>query len=449
MNIVITGGGRVGFHLARLLCANRHDVTVIEQDQDRSEEIDYALDVSTMRGDGSSALLLESLGAGAADLFVASTGDDATNLIGAAVAKGLGANMAVARVDNPKYIESQILYETVLGIDYVLSPDTLAALEIANYILHPGVLASELFGRGLIEMRQIRVQTSPTTGEKTLKDVFPPRSSVLVGLINRHGAIMIPHGDSIIEPGDQVMLVGRQEQMDGFQTLFQSNTAVPRRVVIMGGGQVGFRLAKAIEGKVRTVKLFERRENRSEELAAKLPKTKVICRDATSRSALEQENVKGADVFVATTNDDERNIMAGVLAKEVGAKTVVSIIHQPDFAELVERLGIDVAITPRACIANRILRLAHKDQVTALAVLGEGQIEVLEFDVNEDCPLLDTPLRDLKNRFPRNALIATILRGEQVVIPGGENTLRAGDSAVVLATAESLDAVRKLFPRKR
>jgi trk system potassium uptake protein len=446
MKIFIAGGGRVGFHLARLLSAEHQDVTVIEAIAEQREQIDFALDVSTAQGDASSVMLLQSLGVSGADLFVASMGRDEVNLIAAATAKGLGARKVVARVDNPMYIESNILYETVLGIDYIVSPDALAALEIANYIEHHGVLAVEDFGRGLIQMRQIRVTRTPTINGKTLKDVIPSGSGVLVGLIDRAGQTIIPHGDTVVQQGDHATLVGHKDKISTFQRLFQDEEAKARRVAIMGGSTLGMRLALALEGKVKTIKVFERREDRSDLLATKLTKAKVVCRDATSRSALEQEHVDTVDVFVAATNDDERNIMASVLAKEVGAKTSVAVVHQPDFAPLVERLGIDLAVTPRSCVANRIIKLVHQKNVTSLAVLGEGQVEVLEFAIGEGSPALGKRLKDFT--LPRGALITTILRGERVFVPGGNDEIHAGDSVILLAAADSLDAARKQLQRR-
>lgn len=446
MNIFIAGGGRVGFHLARLLSVEHQDVTVIEQNPDKIEQIDYALDVSTATGDGSSVMLLQSLNVGSANLFVASMGNDEKNLIAAATAKGLGAKVAVARVDNPMYMESNILYETVLGIDYILSPDALAALEIANYIEHPGILTSHEFGKGKVQMLQVRVAKSPTKNGKTLKDIIRPGSGVLLGVIERDGKCLIPHGDSIVEPGDLVTLIGNPEKVDPIQKLFHGEEVIPRRVAIMGGGTIGLRLAQALESKMKTVKVFERHEERAQRLAEKLGKAKVVCRDATSRVALEQEHVDTMDMFVAATGDDERNIMAAVLAKEVGARSVAAIVHQPDFAPLVKRLGIDLAVTPRASIADRIMKMMYRGDVTSLAVLGDGQVEVVEMAVPHDAAVLGSDLKDL--RMPRGSLVATILRGDTVLIPSGTDSIQAGDSVILIVTAKSLDAVRKIMTKK-
>ncbi len=442
MNIFLAGGGRVGFHLARLLSLEGHDVTVIESDMNRVEQVDYALDVSVVEGSAASVMLMTELGVASADLFVSVTGSDEVNLIAAAAAKGLGAKNVVARVDEPVYFESNILYETVLGIDYILSPEALTALEIAKYIESPGVVSTEDFGRGLVKMRQLRVTKSPTSGGKALKDIHFP-TGTLVGAITRNGQTLIPHGDSTIEPGDVVTFIGERDQIDHMLSLFKGREEKAEKVTIMGGSSIGMHLARILEERGQSVKIIDWNLSRCNQLAAKLKKAKVVCRDATSRVALEQEHVDRADVFVSCTRDDEKNIMAGVLAKEVGAAQTIAVVHQPDFAPLVRKLGIDHAVTPRASIANRILRLVHQQNISTLAVLEEGDIEIVELTVNGDSALHGKALKDV--RLPRGALVASILRGEKVVVPKGDSVVQSGDSVIVIASAELLDAVQKLF----
>ena len=184
---------------------------------------------------------------------------------------------------------------------------------------------------------------------------------------------------------------------------------------------------------------------RGNEVAAVMRQTKVVCRDATWRLELEQEHVDGADIFVAATHDDEHNIMASVLAKEVGVREALAVVHQPDFAPLLGRLGIDHAVTPRTCIANRILKLVNREQSAALAVLEDGKIEILEFKLEASSPLVGEDLKSIK--FPKQSLVASILRGEEVIIPRGANKLQAGDSVIVIVEARSLEAIQKLFQR--
>lgn len=442
MNIFIAGGGRVGFHLARLLSAEHHDVTVIELDPNQLEHIDYSLDVSTIQGNAGDVLLLKSAGVGAADLFLGATGDDEINLICCTTAKGLGAGQVVARVHDTMYTDSDILYETIMNIDYILSPEALTAHEIVTYIENPGMVTMESFGRGLVQMRQMRVAKVPLGAGQTLKDLaLPP--GVLLGVVSRNGHVEIPHGDSTLEEHDVVTLIGRKEQMAETQALFQGVEVTHDKVVIMGGSRIGLHLAQVLENRGKAVKLFDWNMARCKELAAALKKTKVVCRDATSRLSLEQEHVDGAHIFVAVTRDDERNIMASVLAKEVGAKETLAVVHQPDFAPLVSKLGIDHAVTPRACIANRILKLVSQRSVSSLAVLEEGQVEIIEFKVGGESSVLGSRLSDVK--FPRNCLVASILRGEEVIVPRGDDEIHADDSIIVIAAAEALDAVRSLF----
>ncbi|MCC6490849.1 MAG: Trk system potassium transporter TrkA [Candidatus Hydrogenedentes bacterium] len=444
MNIFIAGGGRVGYHLARLLSLESHDVTVVETETNRVEQVDYALDVSVVEGNAASIMLLTESGAGSADLFVSVTGSDEVNLISAAIAKGLGAKQVVARVDDPMYIESSVLYETVLAIDYLLSPEALNALEIAKYLENPGVVSTEDFGRGLVKMRQLRVTKSPVSRGKTLKDIQFP-AGTLVGAITRNGHTVIAHGDASIEPGDLVTFIGEKDQIEHILGMFKGSEVKAEKVVIMGGSSIGLHLARILEDRGQSPKIIDWNLERCNTLAGTLLKTKVVCRDATSRVALEQEHVDRADVFIACTGDDEKNIMASVLAKEVGATQAIAVVHQPDFAPLVRKLGIDHAVTPRASIANRILKLVHQQNVSSLAVLEEGDVEILELAVNGNASVLGKALKDI--RLPRGALVAGILRKDKVIVPKGDSTIQTGDSIILIVNAETLESVQKLFQK--
>lgn len=447
MNVFVIGGGRVGFHLARLLSEEDLEVTVIESDRERQEYLDLHLNARVVQGDGASVLLMQSLNAGDASLFVACTGSDDKNLVAAAVAKGLGARQVVARVENLDYVESSIFYEGFLSVDYLLSPDALVAQEIVNYIINPGILATEEFAKGRIQLRQVQVNASSEAAGRLLCDIMPPGSGILVGIVERNGVVYVPHGDYRIAAGDKVTLLGKRSQISTAIEAFQGVEPRMQRVAIMGGGAIGQWIAHSLEGKVELVKLFERREERAYKLAAEYRKRniQVIARDATSRESLEHEHVDSFDLFVSTTEDDERNIVAGVLAREVGVKMSVAVVHHPDFAPLVVKLGIDMAVTPRSAVANSVLKIVRQQTVTASAILSEGEAEVLEFDVGEQCPVLGQPLHRFSKQLTRDAIIATIIRGDDAFVPGGNDTIESGDAVVVIATADSSGDARRFL----
>jgi len=442
MNIIIAGGGRVGFHLARLLATENHDITVIETDQNQVDQVDYSLDVSTAVGRAEDVLLLQEVGAGSADLFIGCTGSDEVNLIAATTAKGLGAQKVVARVENRIYNESDILYETIMGIDYMLSPQGLTAREIATYIENPGMTATESFGQGKIQMLQFKVNKVPSSNGQTLKDLHLPKG-VLIGLLHDAEGFEIPHGESVIKVDDIITLIGEKEQMSAARKMFKGEMIKHEKIALMGGSRTCVNLAQILEKTDHPGKLFEYNMKRCEELAGTLKKTKVVCRDAASRLSLEQEHIDGYDLFVAATHDDERNIMASILAKEVGVKEALAVVHQPDFAPLLGKLGIDHAVTPRASFANSILKMTMKKENQALAVLEDGEVEILEFKIDGSAPVFNQRLMDIK--FPADCLVGTIQRGDEIIVPTGIDTLQQGDSIIVITRTRSAASLRKLF----
>lgn len=450
MHIFIMGGGRVGFHLAKLLAEEDYEITVIENNAERQEQLDLALNARVIQGNGASPLLLQSLGVDDAYLFIACAGSDETNLIAAAAAKALGAQKAIARVEQRLYMDASFIYEGFLGVDFMLSPDALVAQEIANYIIYPGVLAAEDFARGRIQLRRVQVAPGTRAAGQMLRDTVLPGSGVLVGMVERQQETRIPHGDFRILPGDKVTLIGKRDAMTEALHDFQGEEPRMQRIAIMGGGNIGHWIAQSLEGKVESVKLFEVRPEKAQRLATKFThkNISVVLRDATSRESLEQEHIDNFDIFIATTEDDERNIVASVLAREVGVKTTAAVIHHPDFAPLVTKLGIDMTVTPRSAVANSVIKIVRQQSVTTSTILGEGEVEVIEFDIGDQCPGLGKPLWEISSELPRKAIIATIIRGDNVFVPGGKDTIEQGDAVVLIAETEVRDKAQNYLQGK-
>jgi len=446
MNIVIAGGGRVGLHLARLLCDQNHNLTVLEADPQRREEIDSILDARTVVGDAAAALLMQSLDVGSADLFVACTGDERTNLIAASMAKALGAARCVARVNSALFLEGSMLYEGTLNIDFLLNPDALAAHDIILYIENPGVVSLEDFSRGQLQVRGLELPLDTPVHGKTVSEILPPGSGVLVGAIFNKGRASVARGKTRLEGGSRVTLLGPPDQLDRVMPLFVDQRPA-KKVAIFGGDLTGVLIARALEKRKLEVKIFEKDLDRCEIIAQEFYTVKVVNRDGASRTALQQEHLDNYDVFIATTRDDERNIVSCVMAKEFGVKRAVAVIHHPDFANLARRLDIDLAVTPRVSFTKSILHLLYQKDFPGAALLGEGQLEMLEFTIGPGTSLAGKPVAQAANILPDNSLIACIEREGQIFIPGGMDTIQDGDKLVLIIPTRMSESVREQLAR--
>jgi len=446
MNIVIAGGGRVGFHLARLLCDQNHNLTILDEDPQRREEIDSVLDARTVVGDAAAALVLQSLDVASADLFVACTGDERTNLIAASIAKALGAATCVARISSALFLEGSMLYESTLNIDFLLNPDALAAHDIILFVEHPGVVSTDDFSKGQLQVRSIEVPLDTPARGKTVSEILPPGSGVLVGAVFSKGKASVARGNTRIEGGCRLVLLGPPDHLDRVMPFFVDQHPA-KKVAIFGGELTGVRIAQALEKRKLEVKIFEKDPERCEAIAQEFYTVKVVNRDGASRTAIQQEHLENYDVFIATTRDDERNIVSCVMAKEFGVKRAVAVIHHPDFANLARRLDIDLAITPRTSFTKSILHVLYQKDFPGAALLGEGQLEMLEFTIGSGTSLDGKQVALAADILPQNSLIACIERESKIFIPGGTDTIRAGDKLMLIIPTRMSESVRDQLSR--
>ncbi len=345
MRILTLGGGTVGTWIADLLCRYRHSVTVVDIDPVHTKRINDELDVRAITGSASQSCILFQAGVMNADLCLAVTGNDEVNLVGASMAKAMGARRSVARVYAPVFRDlSTFDYQQHFGIDRLLSLEHLSAGELARNIRNPGSVIVENFARGQLEVQEVVIQNETSVVGLPLKQLGLPKG-IRVGSIYREGQIWIAGADAVIKLHDRITLIGRREDIDEVKGLFQQGPIVTQNVVIAGGGETGYHLAQTLESEHFHVMLMEESSERCEFLASSLQRVTVVHADATRRSILEEERVGSADVFVACTGDDENNIMAGVEAREIGAKKIMAIVGRPDYANVVGKLGIDIAVS--------------------------------------------------------------------------------------------------------
>lgn len=442
MNLVILGAGTVGTSIAQLMCANHHNVCIIDRSAQALATVEEELDVQVVRGSGCDVATLFQGGILGADLLLAVTSLDEVNLIGASLAKAMGVRRAVARVFDPTFLDTSTFdYQKHFHIDRLLSLEFLTALELAKSIRMAGLFAIENFARGAVEVREVSVEKASRAVGVPLKELKLPRG-VRIGLISETHATRIPVADDVVQAGDRVTLIGSRQELEGVSQMFEKKGPRRLNVVIAGGGETGFNLARLLQGSRCNITLMEADADRCEYLASRLPEATILRADITRRLELEEARVGKADVFVAATGHDEDNIVFGVEARELGCKRVLTVVRRPDYANVLEKLGIDVAVSPREVMARQVLGMVQQGPIIARTVVADGQAEVWEVDVAEGCPITQAPLRDIELR---RGLIAAYERGDHTRVPGGDDQLQGGDTAVVLVHRSSVDETLALF----
>lgn len=443
MRIVVLGGGTVGTWIADLLCRHRHSVTVVDCDAENVRRINEELDVRGLHGSASQSSILFQADVIGADLCLAVTGVDEVNIVAASMAKAMGARRSVARVFAPVFRDlSTFDYQRHFRIDRLLSLEHLSAMEFARAIRSPGSVAMENFARGALEVLELDVSERAPVTRAALKDLgLPP--VVRIGSISREGRTWIAGANDKIEPGDRATLIGRREDLDEVREAFQSRPSPKQGIVIAGGGETGFHLARTLEGRHFAVLLMDASLERCEFLARTLHRTTVVQADATRRIVLEEERVGSADVFVACTGDDENNIMSCVEAREIGSKNIMAVVQRPDYASVVGKLGIDLAVSPRDVVAKQVLGFLNIGPVVSRATLSSSDIAVLEIEVLAGATVTSHVLARLE--LPPQSLIAAVMREDYVKVPGADDRLRPGDTVVALVATSALEELTQLF----
>ena len=443
MRIVVLGAGTVGTSIAELLCQNRHSVTVVDNDPVYIRQLNAELDVRAINGSASQSSVLFQADVLGADLCLAVTGDDEVNILAASMAKEMGARRTFARVYAPVFRDmSTFDYQRHFKIDRLLSLEQLSAMELARGIRHSGSVIVENFARGELEVQELSVDQKTEFTGVPLKKLNLPQG-VRIGSISRGERMWIAGAEDTIEVGDRMTLIGNREDIDELKDLFNVRIRSRRGVVIAGGGETGFHLARALDSSRFDVLVMEQSEERCEYLAASLRNATVVHADATRRAILEEERVGSADVFVACTNDDENNIMAGVEARDIGAKMIMSIVRRPDYANLVGKLGIDLAISPRKVMARQIMGFLNSGPVISRTLLGSGNIEVLEIEVLPGVPATEHVLANAQ--LPSGCLIAALMRENYSQVPGADSHLEPGDTVVALVEDSALESTLQQF----
>ena len=448
MDIIVVGLGEVGKYITSVLVAEGNNVTVVDRDSAALSVVEENMDVLAWRGNGASLRALEETRAAQSDLVISTSSEDESNILASIIAKHLGARRVIARVSNRDHMpnEQGVFYD-YFGVDLLISPEMLTAIEITKQVRSVGAIMVENFADNRIEMMQLAIDGDNPLQDRPLYDVsqeFLLGRGIGIAGILREGALLIPSGADSIQAGDELFVIGRGESMDAVEGIFgKTRKRSAHRVMLVGGGEIGFSVSRELERLNIDVVLIERDVRRADQLAEMLHSTTILNGDGTNLQLLEEEGAGNVDVFIAVSPDDEANLMAGLLAKRLGCKKVVALVHRPDYGPIYEQLGIDAAISPRLLTARQIVKYVREGEVASTSVLAEGRGEILEMIAAEGCRIVDKPLID--TNFPRGAMIGAVAGQSGVFVPSGSDVIRPGNTVIVFTTPQVRPQVERMF----
>lgn len=441
MDVIIVGAGEVGESIARDLMTDHH-VTIIEHDPDRAQELTYSLDVLTINGDGTDYEILEEAGVTDADMILATTDDDEVNIATCGTAKALSSIFTIARVKNTKYLRTWEHDERAFGIDFLVCTNLLVAQSIVRVVGLPNARDVEIFADGKIQMAEFDIVDDSPIVNETIEtaDRF---ESLTFAAIFRNGDVIIPQGDTRIHPNDRVVVIGSPQSIQGFSRTLapEQSPSENEEVVILGGSEIGYQVARLLETQGLTPRLIEDDPDRARELAENLPGTLVMESDPSDIQFLKSEHIGEADIVVCCLENDEKNLLEGLLAKRLGAERTVVIIENTAYVELFETVGIDVGMSPRSVVAEEISQFTKSGKTENIAFIETDKAEVIEVEITDESVLADRPIRDSITDLPTGVVIGAISRADELVVPRGDTTIKSGDHVVLFADTEIIDAV--------
>lgn len=450
MNIIIVGCGKVGYTLVEQLNGEDHDITVIDINADKVSSITDELDAMGIVGNGVSFQTLSEAGIDHADLLIAVTGSDEQNLLCCVIAKKAGHCKTIARVRNPIYNNEIGFLREELGLAMIINPELASAAEIARIFQFPSAVKIDTFSKGRLELLHFRVTKDCLLNQYELIHVRTTlKCDVLVCMVIRGDEVIIPRGDFIFQEDDIAAIVSTPRQASDFFKKIGISTGRSKTAMLVGGGTIAYYLARRLLDVGIATKIIDLDPNRCEELSELLPKATVICGDGTSERLLLQEGLENVDAFAALTGMDEENILLSLYAKRASHAKVVTKINRINFNDVLDDIRLDTISYPRLLTADTIIKYARSmdeslnSNVENLYKLEDGRAEALEFYIKEASEVTGVPLSKL--RIKKNILICSIVRGRQVIIPGGQDELRVGDNVVVVLTNDRLNDIREIL----
>ncbi|WP_226040714.1 Trk system potassium transporter TrkA [Natrinema sp. DC36] len=439
MRVIVVGAGQVGSNIAASL-DDEHNVVVVDTDPERVESVTYSHDVLAIRGNGTALGTLEEAGVEEADMVIASTDIDETNIVVCGAAKAVAEPFTIARVKKTNLLRTWEQSRGAFGVDFMVCTDLQTAETIVRIAGLPGAHDVETFADGLVQMAEFEVgPDSPIAGD-TVSEADRFESLTFAALL-RDDEIVIPRGETVIEAGDAVVVIGSGSSVREFAGILTPGPSLEdaNEIVIVGGTEIGYQTARLFEAEGLEPRLVERDPERARELAEKLPGTLVLQSDATDIDFLVREHVDESDIVVAAVEGDEKNLLISLLAKRLGVERTIGIVEVGEYVDLFETVGIDVGVNPRLVTAEEITRFTRKRQTENVAMLESDRAEVLEIEVGSESALAGERIRDAMAGLPAGIVIGAITRDGELITPRGETKVESGDHVVVFVDTAVLE----------
>lgn len=451
MKIVIIGDGKVGHKLAAQLSEEDYDVVLIDQNQGKLQEAVNSLDVLCLTGDGVDVETQKEADVQHSDLVIACTSTDELNMLSCLIARRLGARHTIARVRNPIYYNQIDLLKEDLHLSMTVNPELTVANEISRVLIFPAAAKIETFVKGRVELVEfILTESNPIAGV-ALKEIYRRyQIKVLVCAVQRGKEVFIPDGEFIVQPGDKLNIAASHAQIEAFFKALGNRKTRTKNIILCGGGRISYYLAKQLCTIGMNVKIIEKDLEKCERLCEELPDATIIHGNAGDNELLIEEGIEQADALVALTGIDEENIIMALFAKRQGVKKIVAKVNEDSRASMVEDMGIDSIVSVKNSTADVIMgyvRARHNSiksaNIETIYYLVGGKVEALEFIVKEGSEYTDIPLKNMG--IKPNNLIASIVRKRKIIIPGGDDCLKPGDSVIIVTKNKKIQDIRDIF----
>ena len=446
MKVAIVGAGKLGRKVADALLGGDHSLTVVDSDEHVLEKLVSQMDVMTVNANAKDTRVLKQIDVASHDYLLTCTGSDEQNILIASFAKKLGCPRVIASVRDPEHMNQIDFIKEKMDIDYVVNSDLSIAVEIYRYLVEKYTLSNGVFTSGKVALIEFFAWHIPELVDKHICDIGDILPGMLVVAMSNSGKVIIPHGSTLIKKDSVLYVVGEQTSVMGLSdkiTDRQHKYNDIQKVMIMGGGKTGLYLAKKLEDFGVSVKIIEKSLERCHYLSSHLDNAMILNGDATDLNLLEEENFDAMDAVITSTGFDEDNLLLALAAKKRGIEDVIAKISRASYSDLIETMGIDMALNPLDITASNILRYIQGSKRVISSVLVQGQAEIMEIIAEDRMPLVNKKLSSLT--LPDDVIVAAIHRGSETIIPNGDTIIRQGDRVMMVALLSEIKNIETLM----